>query len=44
MFDNIASTIRLIADDTLMYLALKPTSNAAELQECLHKLTKWEMS
>ena len=44
MFDNIAFTIRLFADDALMYLALKPKSNAVELQECLYKLAKWEMS
>ena len=37
--NNITSTIRLFADDTLMYLTLKPKSNAAVLQEDLDKLT-----
>ena len=36
--------IRLFVDDTLMYLTLKPKSNAAELHEGLDKLAKLEMS
>ena len=28
-------------DDTIMYIALKPKTNATALQEDLHKLDKW---
>ena len=33
----------LFADDTLMYLAIKPKSNAAVLQEDLDKIARCEM-
>ena len=33
--DNITSTVRLFADDTIMYIALKPKINTAALQEDL---------
>ena len=39
--DNITSTVRLIADDIIMYIALKPKTNTAALQEDLHKVDKW---
>ena len=42
--NNITSKISLFADDTLMYLALKPKSNAAVFQEDLDKLAKWEIT
>ena len=40
--DNINSTVRLFADDTIVYLALKPPSNTNILQEDLKKLGEWE--
>ena len=45
--DNIISTVRLFADDTIMCIVLKPKINAAALQEdlTLDKWTqKWKMS
>ena len=39
--DNITSTVRLFADDTIMYIALKPKINTAALQEDLNTLDKW---
>ena len=41
--NNITSTLRLFADDTLMYLAIQPKLNTAVLQEDLDKLTRCEM-
>ena len=39
--DNITSTVRLFADYTIMYIALKPKINTAALQEDLNTLDKW---
>ena len=39
--DNITSTVRLFADDTIMYIALKLRTHTAVLQEDHHKLDKW---
>ena len=39
---NITSTVRLFADDTIVYIALKPKSNSKTLQEDLDKLSIWE--
>ena len=40
MPDNITSTVRLFADDTITYLTVSSDSNT--LQEYLNKLVKWE--
>jgi len=40
MPDNITSTVRLFADDTIAYLTVSPDNNT--LQEDLNKLAKWE--
>ena len=40
--DNITSTVRLFADDTIVYIALKPTSNNTILQADLDHLATWE--
>ena len=40
--ENIQSTVRLFADDTIVYIALKPPSNAKTLQQDLEKLGEWE--
>ena len=42
MPDNIKSTVRLFADDTIIYIALKPNTNNSILQEDLDKLASWE--
>ncbi len=42
MPDNVESTVRLFADDTIVYAALKPTSNSITLQHDLDKLARWE--
>ncbi len=36
------STVRLFADDTVVYLAVKTTTDAITLQNDLHKLEQWE--
>ena len=38
--DNISSTVRLFADDTIVYIALKPSSNTQILQDDLDKLAE----
>ena len=38
--DNITSTVILFADDTIIYIALKPKTNTTVLQEYLHKFDK----
>ena len=38
--DNITSTVRLFADDTIMYIALKPKINTAALQEDTRQMDK----
>ena len=40
MSDNITSTVRLFADDTITYLTVSSDNNT--LQEDLNKLAKWE--
>jgi hypothetical protein len=40
--DNLTSTVRLFADDTIAYLAIKSTDEAKILQEDLDKLGEWE--
>ena len=40
MPDNITSTVRLFADDTITYLTVSSDNNT--LQEDLNKLAKWE--
>jgi hypothetical protein len=40
--ENITSTVRLFADDTIIYLALKPKTNNEILQNDLDKLATWE--
>ena len=42
MPDNITSTARLFADDTIMYLTIKSQSDAQQLQLDLDALGKWE--
>jgi hypothetical protein len=42
MPNNISSTVRLFADDTIVYIALKPSSNSNVLQQDLDKLAIWE--
>ena len=39
---GLTSTIRLFADDTIAYLAIKSNSDAATLQQDLDKLAQWE--
>ena len=39
---DINSTVRLFADDTIAYLAIKSNDDAKTLQEDLDKLAKWE--
>jgi len=39
---GISSTVRLFADDTIIYIALKPPSNNSILQDDLNKLSVWE--
>ena len=40
--DGLKSTIRLFADDTIIYLAIKSNDDAKSLQEDLDKLAEWE--
>ena len=40
--NNMTSTIRLFADDTVAYLAIKGKKDADKLQEDLNKLGEWE--
>jgi hypothetical protein len=42
MPDNITSTVRLFADDTIMYLTIKSQSDSQQLQLDLDALGKWE--
>ena len=42
MPDNITSTVRLFADDTIAYLAIKSPEDANTLQEDLDRLAEWE--
>ena len=42
MPDNITSTVRLFADDTIAYLALKSPEDPTTLQKDLDKLAEWE--
>ena len=42
MPENITSTIRLFADDTICYLAIASPTDASTLQEDLNKLATWE--
>ena len=42
MPENISSTVRLFADDTIVYLTLNPPTNSSILQEDLNKLSSWE--
>jgi hypothetical protein len=42
MPENISSTVRLFADDTIVYITLKPKSNTSTLQDDLDKLSIWE--
>ena len=42
MPENIKSKLRLFADDTIAYIALKPKSNAAVLQNDIDYLGDWE--
>ena len=39
---NITSTVRLFADDTVAYLAVKGKADAEQLQKDLNKLGEWE--
>ena len=41
MPEGIDSTVRLFADDTIIYTALKPKSNSITLQQDLDKLAQW---
>ena len=40
--EGLQSTVRLFADDTIVYIALKPKSNTKTLQDDLDKLSAWE--
>ena len=40
--DQVKSTSRLFADDSLLYKKIRSTSDAISLQEDLDKLQKWE--
>ena len=40
--DGLSSTVRLFADDTMIYLAVKNEQDARIFQEDLDKLTTWE--
>jgi hypothetical protein len=44
MPDNIRSTIRLFADDTIMYLTITSDVDTVHLQEDLDKLASWEQA
>ena len=40
--ENLTSTVRLFADDTLLYLAVESQSDSNSLQKDLHELENWE--
>ena len=40
--DNLSSTVRLFADDTLLYLAVESQSDTNSLQKDLYELENWE--
>ena len=40
--NNLKSNVRLFADDTIVYIALKPKTNVNTLQNDLDKLIEWE--
>ena len=40
--DSVKSEVRLFADDTIMYLTVKSTTDANILQNDLHALEQWE--
>ena len=40
--ESLESTVRLFADDTIAYLAIKNNADAASLQRDLNKLGEWE--
>ena len=40
--DNMSSTVRLFADDTLLYLAVESKSDTNPLYKDLHELENWE--
>ena len=40
--EDLDSTVRLFADDTIVYLAVKNSDDADSLQNDLHKLGRWE--
>ena len=40
--ENLTSTTRLFADDTMIYMAVKGVGDAEKLQQDLDTLTKWE--
>ena len=40
--EELDSTVRLFADDTIVYLAVKNSDDADSLQNDLHKLGRWE--
>ena len=44
MPDNIRSTGRLFADDTIMYLTITSDVDTVHLQEDLDKLASWEQA
>ena len=44
MPDNIRSTVRLFADDTIMYLTITSDVDTVHLQEDLDKLANWEQA
>ena len=40
--EELDSTVRLFADDTVVYLAVRNSDDAGSLQNDLHKLGRWE--
>ncbi len=42
MPDKITSKVRLLADDTIMYMAIMNDSDTTTLQRYLDKLAEWE--
>ena len=44
MPENISSTVRLFADDTIVYLTLNPPTNSSILQEDLNKLSSIQIN
>ena len=39
--ESLSSTVRLFADDTILYLAVQSMNDSATLQEDLRKLERW---